>query len=105
MAAGTASLVAALRDARKSALLRTRLIDQIDMIRNLGNDVLDDRFHETNQMQGGQRRLTRLTAFMGAVRAFAHAVRTRGLVGPVGKIAWRLASSHQPCQAILPTLR
>jgi hypothetical protein len=33
MAAGTISLVAVLRDARKSGLLRTRLIDDIDMIR------------------------------------------------------------------------
>src|SRR5260370_34923897 len=33
MAAGTFSLVAALRDARKSALLRTRLMDKIDSIR------------------------------------------------------------------------
>jgi hypothetical protein len=33
MAAGTISLVAVLRDARKSALLRTRLMDDIDMIR------------------------------------------------------------------------
>jgi hypothetical protein len=35
MAAGTISLVAVLRDARKSALLRTRLMDDIDMIRTL----------------------------------------------------------------------
>jgi hypothetical protein len=34
MDAGTISPVAALRDARKSALLRTRLIDDIDMIRS-----------------------------------------------------------------------
>jgi hypothetical protein len=33
--------VAVLRDARKSALLRTRLIDDVDMIRTSGNDVLD----------------------------------------------------------------
>jgi hypothetical protein len=33
MAAGMISLVAVLRDARKSALLRTRLIDDIEMIR------------------------------------------------------------------------
>src|SRR5215813_11177727 len=33
MAAGTISLVAVLRDARKSALLRTRPMDDIDMIR------------------------------------------------------------------------
>jgi len=33
MAAGTASPVAVLRDARKNALLRTRLKDDIDMIR------------------------------------------------------------------------
>ena len=33
MAAGTISLVAVLRDARKSALLRTRLMADIDMIR------------------------------------------------------------------------
>jgi hypothetical protein len=32
MAAGTMSLVAVLRDARKSALLRTRLMGDIDMI-------------------------------------------------------------------------
>jgi hypothetical protein len=32
MAAGTISFVAVLRDARKSALLRTRLMDDIDMI-------------------------------------------------------------------------
>jgi hypothetical protein len=32
MDGGTISLVAALRDARKSALLRTRLMDDIDMI-------------------------------------------------------------------------
>jgi hypothetical protein len=32
MAAGTISLVAVLRDARKSALLRTRLMGDIDMI-------------------------------------------------------------------------
>jgi hypothetical protein len=31
MAAGTFSLVAVLRDARKSALLRTRLMDDIDV--------------------------------------------------------------------------
>jgi hypothetical protein len=54
--------------------------------------ALDDRFHETNYM-GGQRPPARLTAFMRAVRAFAHAIWTRGVVGP-----------HQPCQAILPTL-
>src|SRR5260370_10045914 len=35
MAAGTISLAAVLRDARKSALLRTRLMDQIDMIRTM----------------------------------------------------------------------
>jgi hypothetical protein len=35
MAAGTISLVAVLRDARKSALLRTRLMDDIDMIRTM----------------------------------------------------------------------
>jgi len=35
MAAGTASPVAVLRDARKSALLRTRLIDDIDMIQTM----------------------------------------------------------------------
>jgi hypothetical protein len=35
MAAGTISLVAVLRDARKSALLRTRLGDDIDMIRTM----------------------------------------------------------------------
>jgi hypothetical protein len=33
MATGTISLVAVLRDARKSALLRTRLKDDIDAIR------------------------------------------------------------------------
>jgi hypothetical protein len=33
MAAGTNSLAAVLRDARKSALLRTRLKDEIDVIR------------------------------------------------------------------------
>jgi hypothetical protein len=33
MAAGTISPAAVLRDARKSALLRTRLIDDIDMVR------------------------------------------------------------------------
>jgi hypothetical protein len=32
MATGTISLVAVLRDARKSALLRTRLMDNVDMI-------------------------------------------------------------------------
>jgi hypothetical protein len=32
MAASTVSLVAVLRDARKSALLRTRLTDDIDVI-------------------------------------------------------------------------
>jgi len=32
MAAGTISLVAVLRDARKGALLRTRLRDDVDMI-------------------------------------------------------------------------
>ena len=50
MATGTASLVAVLRDARKSALLRTRLIDHIDMIRTSetmyygpdGTDLVDD---------------------------------------------------------------
>ncbi len=35
MAAGTISLVAVLRDARNSALLRTRLMDDIDMIRTM----------------------------------------------------------------------
>jgi hypothetical protein len=35
MAAGTISLVAVLRDARKSALLRTRLMDDIDVIRTM----------------------------------------------------------------------
>jgi len=35
MAAGTISLVAVLRDARKSALLRTRLMDDVDMIRTM----------------------------------------------------------------------
>jgi hypothetical protein len=35
MAAGTISPVAVLRDARKSALLRTRLLDEIDMIRTI----------------------------------------------------------------------
>jgi hypothetical protein len=35
MAAGAISLVAVLRDARKSALLRTRLIGDIDMIRTV----------------------------------------------------------------------
>jgi hypothetical protein len=35
MATGTISLAAVLRDARKSALLRTRLIDDIDMIRTM----------------------------------------------------------------------
>jgi hypothetical protein len=35
MATGTVSLVAVLRDARQSALLRTRLIDGIDMIRTI----------------------------------------------------------------------
>jgi len=35
MAAGTVSLVAVLRDARKSALLRTRLMDDVDMIRTV----------------------------------------------------------------------
>jgi hypothetical protein len=35
MAAGTISLVAVLRDARKSALLRTRLTDDVDMIRTM----------------------------------------------------------------------
>jgi hypothetical protein len=34
MAAGTLSLAAVLRDARKSALLRTRLMDDIHMIRS-----------------------------------------------------------------------
>jgi len=34
MAAGTISLVAVLRDARKSALLRTRLKDDIHVIRS-----------------------------------------------------------------------
>jgi hypothetical protein len=33
MAAGSVSLVAVLRDARKSALLRTRSIEAVDMIR------------------------------------------------------------------------
>jgi len=35
MATGTISQVAVLRDARKSALLRTRLMDDIDMIRTM----------------------------------------------------------------------
>jgi len=35
MAAGTISLVAVLRDARKSALLRTRPMDDIDVIRTM----------------------------------------------------------------------
>jgi len=35
MAAGAVSPVAVLRDARKSALLRTRLTDEIDMIRTM----------------------------------------------------------------------
>jgi hypothetical protein len=35
MAPGTISLVAVLRDARKSALLRTRLMDGIDMVRTM----------------------------------------------------------------------
>jgi len=35
MAAGTIALVAVLRDARKSALLRTRLMDDVDMIRSM----------------------------------------------------------------------
>jgi len=35
MATGTISLVAVLRDARKSALLRTRLMDKSDMIRTM----------------------------------------------------------------------
>ncbi len=35
MATGTISLVAVLRDARKSALLRTRLMCDIDMIRTM----------------------------------------------------------------------
>ena len=35
MAAGTISLVAVLRDARKSALLRTRLKDDIDVMRTM----------------------------------------------------------------------
>jgi hypothetical protein len=35
MAAGTISLVAVLRDARKSALRRTRLKNEIDMIRTM----------------------------------------------------------------------
>jgi len=35
MATGTISLVAILRDARESALLRTRLMDDIDMIRTM----------------------------------------------------------------------
>src|SRR5579862_9138985 len=42
MDASTISPVAVLRDTRKSALLRTRLVD--DMIRNLGNEVLDSGF-------------------------------------------------------------
>jgi len=35
MAAGTISPVAVLRDARKSALLRTRLMDDVHMIRTM----------------------------------------------------------------------
>jgi hypothetical protein len=35
MAAGTISLAAVLRDARKSALLRTRLMDDVDVIRTM----------------------------------------------------------------------
>jgi hypothetical protein len=35
MATGMISLVAVLRDARKSALLRTRLMDEIDIIRTM----------------------------------------------------------------------
>jgi hypothetical protein len=46
--------------------------------------------------KGGQRRLARLTAFMRAVRAFAHASGRAAWSDRVGKIAWRLASSHQP---------
>src|SRR5258708_9664687 len=40
MAAGTISPVAVLRDARKNALLRTRLVDDIDMILNFENALL-----------------------------------------------------------------
>jgi len=35
MTAGTIPFVAVLRDARKSALLRTRLMDDVDMIRTM----------------------------------------------------------------------
>jgi len=35
MATGRNSLVAVLRDARKSALLRTRLMDDVDVIRTM----------------------------------------------------------------------
>jgi hypothetical protein len=35
MVAGTISLAAVLRDARKSALLRTRLMDDVDVIRTM----------------------------------------------------------------------
>jgi hypothetical protein len=35
MATGTISLVAVLRDARKSALLRTRWMDDIELIRTM----------------------------------------------------------------------
>src|SRR5258707_654198 len=40
MATGTISLEAVLRDARKSALLRTRLLDDIDYDSNHGNAAL-----------------------------------------------------------------
>jgi len=67
---------------------------------------LTERSHNTDSRyyKGGQRRVARLTVFMRAMRAFAHAGRA-AWSDRVGKIAWRLASSHQQCQAILPTLR
>jgi hypothetical protein len=47
MAAGTISPVAVLRDARKNALLRTRLVDDIDMILNFENTLLGLRIVES----------------------------------------------------------
>ena len=68
--------------------------------------LLDDRFYETNHMQGGQRRLAPLTVFMRAVRAFAHAVGMRDLVGPRGqnRAAPSVVASAVPGDFAHPTM-
>jgi len=69
---------------------------------------LSEPSHNTDSSfyKGGQRRLARLTAFMRAVRAFAHAVGTRGLVGPRGqnRAAPSVVTSAVPGDFAHPTM-